>query len=115
LYEDADFCFRLLKYGKLYVNTAAKCEHHHHPSGRPNHFKYGKMMIRNGWYVWRLRWPHLGFKNVVKWYVINCLLAFIRLTNALNPKEFKKAGSEFIGRVVGMLSLAFNKPKIIRD
>jgi len=112
LYEDADFCFRLLKYGKLYVNTAAKCEHHHHPSGRPNQFKYGKMMIRNGWYVWRLRWPNPGIKNVTKWYVINFLLVFIRLTNALNPKEFKKAGSEFIGRMLGILSLIFNHPKI---
>ena len=115
LYEDADYSIRALKFGKNVISTNVQLEHHHHPSGRPNQFKYGKMMIRNGWYVWRLRWPHPGFKNVVTWYVINCLLAFIRLTNALNPKEFKKAGSEFIGRIVGMLSLAFNKPKIIRD
>ncbi len=114
LYEDADFCFRLLNYGKLFVNTAAKCEHHHHPSGRPNQYKYGKMMIRNGWYVWRLRWPSPGLKNVTKWYVINLLLAFIRLTNALQPKQFRPAISEFLGRMVGVVSLAFNMPKIER-
>ena len=51
LYEDADFTLKVSKIGKLYLNTAAKLNHYHAPSGRPNQFQYGKMVVRNGWYV----------------------------------------------------------------
>jgi len=59
LYEDFDFSVRASKYGKLITNTSARCEHHHAPGGRPNKFKYGKMVIWNGYYVWRLKYPKL--------------------------------------------------------
>jgi glycosyltransferase involved in cell wall biosynthesis len=51
LYEDLDFCLRVAKLGNLYVNTVAQLAHHHHEAGRPNKYKYGKMVVRNGWYV----------------------------------------------------------------
>ena len=31
----------------------------HEESGRPNHYKYGKMVIENGYYVWKLKYPDL--------------------------------------------------------
>ena len=114
LYEDADFCFRLLKYGKLYVNTAAKCEHHHHPSGRPNQFKYGQMVVKNGWYVWRLRWPNPGIKNVIKWHANVLLLTFLRFLNALTGADKKQAFTESMGRLSAWIRLFFRKPKIER-
>ncbi|MGK4569275.1 glycosyltransferase family 2 protein [Flavobacterium sp. 3HN19-14] len=58
LYEDADFSIRLAKTGKLYLNTAARLHHYHDDSGRPNQYKYGKMVVRNGWYVWRVKNPN---------------------------------------------------------
>jgi len=42
LYEDTDFSLRVAKTGKLYLNTAAKLNHYHNPSGRPNQYQYGK-------------------------------------------------------------------------
>lgn len=114
LYEDADFCFRLLNYGKLYVNTAAKCEHHHHPSGRPNQFKYGQMVVKNGWYVWRLRWPNPGIKNVIKWHANVLLLTFLRFLNALTGTDKKQAFTESMGRLSAWIRLFFRKPKIER-
>ncbi len=114
LYEDADFCFRLLKYGKLYVNTSATCQHHHHPSGRPNRFKYGKMVVTNGWYVWRLRWPNPGFKNIIKWHCITLLLACLRFFNIINRKNGIQALTESFGRFVAWIQLIFVKPKIMR-
>ena len=64
LYEDADFTLRLSKIGKLYVNTNAQLGHFHDESGRPNKYQYGKMVVRNGWYVWRVKYPNpsLQFK-----------------------------------------------------
>ena len=111
LYEDADFSLRVSKMGKLYVNTAAKVEHHHAAEGRPNKFNYGKMVIRNGWYVWRVKNPQPGFKARIKWNATSFLLTLIRFGNSLNKKERKEAFTEASGRMIGWLSLIFNKPK----
>ncbi len=112
LYEDADFCFRLNKLGNLYVNTSAKCEHHHAPSGRPDFFKYGKMVLRNGWYVWRVKYSNPSFKARLKWNFISLLLISIRFTNIITTKQRKDAFMEATGRLAGLISLVFKKPEI---
>ena len=113
LYEDAEFCFRLLQLGKLYVNTSAQCEHHHNPSGRPNHYKYGKMVMLNGWYVWRVRWPNPSAKAKLKWHDTALLLALIRFSNIFTKSNRKAAFMEFSGRVVGWFLLIFNQQKVV--
>ncbi len=111
LYEDADFTLRLSHIGDLYVNTAAQLEHHHDAAGRPNKYAYGKMVVRNGWYVWRVRHPKPSFKNKLKWYQITILLTAIRFLNIFTTSERKEACTEAIGRTVGIISLLFHKPK----
>lgn len=111
LYEDADFTLRLSKIGSLYVNTLANLEHHHDTAGRPNKFSYGKMVVRNGWYVWRVKHPKTSFKNTFKWYLITILLTAIRFLNIFTTRQRKEAFTEFMGRVVGLLSLMFHKPR----
>ncbi|WP_339610278.1 glycosyltransferase [uncultured Planktosalinus sp.] len=108
LYEDADFSLRLSKKGKLYVNTAARLQHLHEPSGRPNQFTYGKMVVRNGWYVWRVAHPHPSLKARFKWHAITLLLTFVRLTNVVTIKKRKAAFTEALGRIVGWWSLFFS-------
>ncbi len=110
LYEDADFTLRLSHIGDLYVNTAAQLEHHHDASGRPNQYNYGKMVVRNGWYVWRVKHLQPTFKNKIKWYQITLLLTAIRFLNIFTTSEHKEAFTEAIGRTVGIISLLFNKP-----
>lgn len=111
LYEDADFSLRASKLGKLYVNTGAKLEHHHHPEGRPNHFEYGRMVMRNGWYVWREKFskPRLGAR--VKWHATGLLLTFVRLGNVLTTSEKQAAASETLGRIVGWFGILVHPPK----
>ncbi|WP_037316524.1 glycosyltransferase family 2 protein [Salegentibacter sp. Hel_I_6] len=111
LYEDMDFCLRASKLGQLYVNTSAKLYHHHHESGRPNQFKYGKMVIRNGWYVWRIKYPSPGLKSKVKWHAIAFLLTLVRFSNVITTSQRKKAFTESLGRAIGWWSLLWNKPK----
>ena len=111
LYEDMDFCLRASKLGQLYVNTAAQLYHHHNESGRPNQFKYGKMVIRNGWYVWRVKYPSPGLKSKIKWHATAFLLTLVRFSNVLTTSQRKKAFTESLGRVVGWWSLLWNKPK----
>lgn len=112
LYEDADFSYRLLPLGKLYVNTAARLEHHHAPSGRPNQYRYGKMVVRNGWYVWRVRTPNPSLKAIVKWHAITLLLATVRATNAIfGTSGRKQALTESAGRFVAYAELFWNQPK----
>jgi GT2 family glycosyltransferase len=111
LYEDADFCLRVAKTGKLYLNTAAKLNHYHAASGRPNQFYYGKMVVRNGWYVWRVKNPKPLLKHQWKWHAITLLLTFIRFSNTFTSNQRKVAFTEACGRMIGWLSLIFNKPK----
>ncbi|OXG08802.1 glycosyltransferase family 2 protein [Flavobacterium araucananum] len=111
LYEDADFSLRVAKTGRLYVNTAAKLGHFHAASGRPNQYKYGKMVVRNGWYVWRVKNPNPNFKDWLKWNAITLLLTFVRFSNTFTSNHKKAAFTESIGRSLGWFSLIFNKPR----
>ena len=112
LYEDLDFCIRASNLGDLYVNTAAKLYHYHDSSGRPNKYNYGRMVIRNGWYVWRLKYPDPGSKAILKWHSISLLLTLVRLGNVFTTKNKKEAFTEGLGRIVGWFSLYINSPKI---
>lgn len=112
LYEDADFTLRLSKKGKLYVNTKAQLGHFHDQEGRPNQFYYGKMVVRNGWYVWKVAYPKASFVAVCKWHIISFLLTIVRFTNVITTSERKSAFTESVGRVAGWLSLFINSPKI---
>ena len=114
LYEDADFSIRLAKMGKLFVNTNSQLKHYHDVSGRPNQYKYGKMVLRNGWYVWRVKYPSPKFKARFKWHATSFLLTLIRFTNVLTTNKKQEALSESLGRLVGWFSLIFNKPKDVK-
>lgn len=111
LYEDADFSIRLAKIGQLYINTSANLAHYHDGSGRPNQYDYGKMVVRNSWYVWKVKYPNPSFNAIFKFHATELLLMTIRLTNIINSKEKFKAFTESLGRMVGWISLIFNKPK----
>jgi len=113
LYEDSDYTLRVSKQYDLYVNTAAKLFHYHDSHGRPNQFNYGVMVSRNGWYVWRIGYPKPSFKAKIKWNTISLVLTFIRLSNVLTSKNKKAAFTESMGRFYGLLSLIFNKPKVL--
>lgn len=110
LYEDADFSLRALQFGKNVICTNAQLSHFHAASGRPNHYNYGKMVVRNGWYVWRIKNPNPTINDRFKWNAITILLTLIRLSNLITDNNKKKAFTEAMGRIVGWWSLIFNKP-----
>ncbi|WP_442786998.1 glycosyltransferase family 2 protein [Flavobacterium suncheonense] len=110
LYEDADFTLRLSKEAKLFVATAARLGHYHDASGRPNKFDYGKMVVRNGWYVWRVKHDSPSVKNILKWHSITLLLTAIRMSNVMTTSKRKEAFTESMGRLAGWASLFFNIP-----
>lgn len=111
LYEDLEYCLRVSKKYKLLVNTGAKLYHYHEEGGRPNRYTYGKMVIRNGWYVWRTKYNHPSIKARFKWNAIALLLTIIRFTNVVNTSKRKEAFTEAIGRTVGWFSLLISKPR----
>lgn len=112
LYEDLEYCLRVSKKYDLYVNTSATLYHYHDAGGRPNKFAYGKMVVRNGWYVWRTKFKKPSFKAKFKWNAIILLLSFLRFINFFNTSKKKEALTEFLGRITGWVSLPFNKPKL---
>ncbi len=115
LYEDADFTLRVSKLGSLYVNTAARLEHHHDASGRPNQYRYGRMVVKNGWYVWRIRHENPTFKARFKWNATVLFLTFLRFANVVTQPKKKEAFTEALGRIHAWFLLWFQKPKIQRD
>jgi GT2 family glycosyltransferase len=114
LYEDADFCIRALQFGKNVVNTKVQLNHFHHPAGRPNPYRYGKMVVRNGWYVWRTKNPKPTLNPKLKWHSITILLTIIRFSNTFTGSNKKEAFIEATGRTVGWCSLLFNKPNSLK-
>lgn len=112
LYEDADFCIRALQFGKNTINTKAQLYHYHNPSGRPNQYQYGKMVVRNGWYVWRVKNPKPFFDAQLKWHSITILLILIRFSNTFTTTKRKQAFIEALGRTVGWWSLLWDKPTL---
>ncbi|MCG9973039.1 glycosyltransferase family 2 protein [Christiangramia crocea] len=107
LYEDMDFCLRTSKIGQLYVNCAARVVHYHEQAGRPNKYKFGKMVIRNGWYVWRVKYPDPSLKARLKWHGTAYLLTLVRLGNVISTPKRKEALTESFGRIAGWFSLIF--------
>lgn len=112
LYEDLEYCLRVSKNYKLYVNTGATLHHYHEEGGRPNKYLYGKMVVKNGWYVWRTKYSNPSIKSRFKWNMIALLLTIIRFSNILTTKKRVEAFTESMGRIIGWWSLIFNKPKI---
>ncbi|TVZ25564.1 GT2 family glycosyltransferase [Gillisia sp. Hel_I_86] len=110
LYEDMDFCLRASKIGLLYLNTAAQVYHLHEAGGRPNHFKYGQMVIRNGFYVWRVKYPKPTILARFQWHSIALLLTLVRLGNVVTTSQKKEALTESLGRIAGWWSLFFKEP-----
>jgi len=114
LYEDFDFSVRSLAFGKLYVNTNAFLEHYHDPFGRPNFYKYGQMVVKNGWYVWRLKFPESDFVNTLKWHLTCLLLTHIRLVFILKGPDRSGAVQDYMGRMKAWFTLWLKKPVIER-
>ena len=112
LYEDADFCLRLSKKGKLYVNTAARLGHYHDSSGRPNKYKYGKMVVRNGWYIWRVKYNNPTFKSNLKWYATETVLMGLTYIGSIKGANKLQKLKEANGRFVGLIKLLVSKPKV---
>ena len=111
LYEDMDFCIRAARLGGVFVCGTARLEHHHAPSGRPNWFRYGIMVIRNGWYVWRQRWPRPDIKDRLKWWAITQLLTLCRLGDSIRGPNRLEALTDAIGRFLGMVSLLIKRAR----
>jgi GT2 family glycosyltransferase len=111
LYEDADFSIRALQFGNNVINTKVQLNHYHDPSGRPNQYQYGKMVVRNGWYVWRTKNPTPNSTAFLKWHAITLLLTFIRYSNIITTNKKNEAFTEAFGRTIGWWSLFFSKPK----
>jgi GT2 family glycosyltransferase len=110
LYEDLDFCVRASHDGGLYLCTKARLAHYHDPLGRPNHFRYGEMVVRNGWFVWKRRWPIPNASDRVRWWAITTLLALCRVGDVLRGSRASVALTEAAGRLWGMTKLLWDKP-----
>jgi GT2 family glycosyltransferase len=108
LYEDFDFSVRASRFGKLITNTSAKCEHHHAPGGRPDFLKFGEMVVKNGYYVWILKYPNPRLIDRFKWHSNTLLLAHLRLANVLSKSNSQAAARDYAGRMMSWIRIILN-------
>jgi GT2 family glycosyltransferase len=113
LYEDLDFCIQVSRQKPLYVCTSAQVDHHHDPAARPNSFRYGIMVVRNGWYVWRRRWPEASLFDRARWWAVTALVAICRLVDA-RGSDLAEGPQEAFGRLWSMVELLWKDPRIAR-
>ncbi len=110
LYEDLDFCLRVARQAPLFLCTRARIAHYHAAAGRPNQFHYGLMVVRNGWFVWRRRWPQPVLKDKFKWWAVTMLLTLCRLGDAIRGPQRQAALTEMFGRLWGAARLLWDAP-----
>jgi GT2 family glycosyltransferase len=110
LYEDLDFCVRVAREAPLFLCTRARLAHYHAAPGRPNRFHYGQMVVQNGWFVWRRRWPAPGWPNRFRWWAITILLTLCRIADSLRLRDSWQAITEASGRIYGMARVLINPP-----
>lgn len=108
LYEDLDFCIRAAAAGSIWLCTRARLRHEHAPAGRPDAFRYGVMVVRNGWFVWRRRWPRPGLADRARWWATTLLLAGCRLGGGGGQRA---AILEALGRLAAMPGVLFRPPR----
>jgi GT2 family glycosyltransferase len=111
LYEDMDFCVRAARHAPLYLSTRARLAHYHAPAGRPSRFRYGRMVVRNGWFVWRRRHPRPPLHARARWWATTALLAACQLADAVRGPDRWQQLTEALGRASGMATLLLSKPK----
>lgn len=111
LYEDMDFCLRISRLGKLYVNTAARVLHFHEESGRPDHYKYGEMVVENGYHVWKLKFPKPAIKARFEHFSIDILLILIRFLNGFTGDN--SGIKDGLGRLNGLWRLLKNRKRVV--
>jgi hypothetical protein len=70
------------------------------------------MVTRNGWYVWRVKYANPKLIARFKWNAIAIVLMSIRFINIVTTNKRKEALTEALGRLYGLVTLVFNRPKI---
>jgi hypothetical protein len=63
------------------------------------------MVVRNGWHVWRQRWPSPSARDRLQWWSITMLLALCRLADARQGGVLSGI-EEALGRIAGAASIA---------
>lgn len=99
LYEDLDLCISAGSEGSLVVAADATVQHLHAPEGRPDHRRYGQMVVQNGWYVWRRRWPRPSRSDRLRWWSTTLLLAACRLIGGPSGRAEARGRFEAMARV----------------
>ncbi|MBI5629271.1 MAG: glycosyltransferase [Elusimicrobia bacterium] len=112
LYEDLDLCLRASADGRLFQCTRARLAHHHAGSGRPRAFRYGEMVTRNGWRVWRTRWPEPAWLDRARWWLISVFLLLCRLGDAVRGPRRGQALAEAAGRAWGLVRVLWSRPPL---
>ena len=105
LYEDQDFSIRAGRFGTLVLLPSAQLAHLHEPSARPRAVHYGRMVVRNGWRVWRTGNPSPGAQARLRWWLVTLLLLCVRISNAVTGPSRQQALAEAWGRTVGVIEV----------
>ena len=105
LYEDQDFSIRASRHGALVLCPSARLAHLHEPTARPRAAHYGRMVVRNGWRVWRTGNPDPRPATRLRWWLVTLLLLLVRASNGITGPSRRAALAETWGRVRGVVEV----------
>lgn len=112
LYEDLEYCIRASAHGSLVLCTAARLAHHHAPGGRPDWVRYGRMVVRNGWYVWRSRWRRPSLADRMRWWATTGVLTACLVGDALRLHRPMDSLAQACGRLLGAVGVLLAPPSL---
>ena len=70
------------------------------------------MVIRNGWYVCKVKYPKPSLMSIIKWNLTALLLMIITFIGVFTSSKKMDALAEGFGRLIGWISLIFIKPTV---
>lgn len=105
LYEDQDFSIRARRRGALVLCPTARLDHLHEPSARPRAMHYGRMVVCNGWRVWRTANPKPALGSKMRWWLVTLVLLGVRASNVFTGPSRRLAAAETWGRWLGVFTV----------
>lgn len=97
--EDRDMSLRMYRRGRLLHSRGARAVHHHDPTGRPDHFAFGRMTVLNYVHIMRRAGRTSVGDRVVIGYGFGVIACFLVLCSVLKPRRY---APELLGLLTGI-------------
>ncbi|MCG3148773.1 MAG: hypothetical protein PCFJNLEI_02220 [Verrucomicrobiae bacterium] len=109
--EDLEFSRRMAADWELVASGEARVDHRHAAGGRPGGFEFGRMAMRNRYFIWRRHSPQAGIGAWWKVKLDEMLILGRELGNVIRGPARGAAVARFLGRIWGSAECVVRPPR----